>query len=42
LSGYSSGIKSENANQHGFCAMFEKPVEMAKLTRLLVQVASRE
>lgn len=41
LSGYSSGIKSENAGHHGFCGMFEKPVEMAKLTQLLVRVVAR-
>lgn len=38
LSGYASGITNENAREHGFCAMFEKPVEMSKLSRLLVQL----
>ena len=37
LSGYASGITNDNAREHGFCAMFEKPVEMSKLSRQLVQ-----
>lgn len=35
LSGYASGITPENANAHGFCATFEKPLEIAKLARAL-------
>lgn len=42
LSGYACGIRSENASENGFCAVFEKPLEMAKLTRTLVQLAPRQ
>lgn len=41
LSGYASGITNENAREHGFCAMFDKPLEMSKLSRLLVQMVPR-
>ena len=39
LSGYASGITNESAQEHGFCALFEKPVAIDRLTRELARLA---
>ena len=41
LSGYASGITVENAEENGFCALFDKPVEIDKLSRDLARLARR-
>lgn len=41
LSGYATGISTENAEKNGFCAMFDKPVEIERLSRDLARLARR-
>ena len=41
LSGYACGITNENARDFGFSAMFDKPVEISTLARVLADLVSK-
>lgn len=41
LSGYACGITNENARDFGFNAMFDKPVEISTLARMLANLVSQ-
>lgn len=41
LSGYACGITDENATDFGFSAMFDKPVEISSLARVLADLVSQ-
>jgi PAS domain S-box-containing protein len=41
LSGYACGITNENARDFGFSAMFDKPVEISTLARMLASLVSQ-
>ncbi len=41
LTGYTSEITKENAREHGFCAIFTKPIEVDRLSNALFTLARR-
>ena len=41
LTGYTSDVTKENAQEHGFCAIFTKPIEVDRLSNALFTLARR-